>query len=38
MACSGRGIDIVRAPARQITEYAGEDGAWSVGMLSESDD
>ena len=36
------GIDIVRralrAPARQIAENAGEDGAWIVGKLLESDD
>jgi chaperonin GroEL len=35
------GIDIVRralrAPARQIAENAGEDGAWIVGKLLESD-
>ncbi|WP_062344238.1 chaperonin GroEL [Novosphingobium sp. CCH12-A3] len=36
------GIDIVRralrAPARQIADNAGEDGAWIVGKLLESDD
>ncbi|MDF7775819.1 chaperonin GroEL [Sphingomonas sp. AOB5] len=36
------GIDIVRralrAPARQIAENAGEDGAWIVGKLLESQD
>ncbi|AMK22885.1 MULTISPECIES: chaperonin GroEL [Sphingomonadaceae] len=36
------GIDIVRralrAPARQIAENAGEDGAWIVGKLLESPD
>jgi chaperonin GroEL len=36
------GIDIVRralrAPARQIAENAGEDGAWIVGKLLESED
>ncbi len=36
------GIDIVRralrAPARQIAENAGEDGAWIVGKLLESTD
>jgi len=36
------GIDIVRralrAPARQIVENAGEDGAWVVGKLLESTD
>jgi chaperonin GroEL len=36
------GIDIVRralrAPARQIAENAGEDGAWIVGKLLEADD
>jgi chaperonin GroEL len=36
------GIDIIRralrAPARQIAENAGEDGAWIVGKLLESDD
>ncbi|GAA0331726.1 chaperonin GroEL [Sphingomonas oligophenolica] len=36
------GIDIVRralrAPARQIVENAGEDGAWIVGKLLESED
>ena len=36
------GVDIVRralrAPARQIAENAGEDGAWIVGKLLESDD
>ena len=37
-----RGIDIVRralrAPARQIAENAGEDGAYIVGKLLEGDD
>jgi chaperonin GroEL len=36
------GIDIVRralrAPARQIADNAGEDGAWVVGKLLESED
>jgi chaperonin GroEL len=36
------GIDIVRralrAPARQIADNAGEDGAWIVGKLLESED
>lgn len=36
------GIDIVRralrAPARQIAENAGEDGAWIVGKLLEAED
>ncbi|MBA4091020.1 MAG: chaperonin GroEL [Sphingobium sp.] len=36
------GIDIVRralrAPARQIAENAGEDGAWIVGKLLETED
>jgi chaperonin GroEL len=36
------GIDIVRralrAPARQIADNAGEDGAWIVGKLVESED
>ncbi|BAK67346.1 60 kDa chaperonin [Sphingobium sp. SYK-6] len=36
------GIDIVRralrAPVRQIADNAGEDGAWIVGKLLESDD
>lgn len=36
------GIDIVRralrAPARQIADNAGEDGAWIVGKLLEGDD
>ncbi|MEI4505255.1 chaperonin GroEL [Sphingopyxis sp. CCNWLW253] len=36
------GIDIVRralrTPARQIADNAGEDGAWIVGKLLESDD
>ncbi len=36
------GIDIVRralrAPARQIADNAGEDGAWIVGKLLESDE
>lgn len=36
------GIDIVRralrAPARQIADNAGEDGAWIIGKLLESDD
>jgi chaperonin GroEL len=36
------GIDIIRralrAPARQIAENAGEDGAWIVGKLLESQD
>ncbi len=36
------GVDIVRralrAPARQIAENAGEDGAWIVGKLLEADD
>ncbi|CAM5401710.1 chaperonin GroEL [Sphingobium scionense] len=36
------GIDIIRralrAPARQIAENAGEDGAWIVGKLLESSD